>query len=184
MAQHSLRPASLIYLIWRVPTRTRARTSTHLLLARARSPAQGHLEAARGGARLPGGPARRRPQDGGRRAPVLLRAAGHPRRHARVPGGLAARPVPARGVVRRGARRAAAHHRRPAGGVRAAREPDPPRAAHVHGAQPALPRVPAPADVPVRPRGREEGVTRVGVTGTGTRERVAEVALVGVAAVW
>src|SRR5215211_3136698 len=86
--------------------------------------------AARRGTRLPHLAPRRRAQDRGVRAPVLIQPARRAGGHARLPGRRPARALPSRRVVRGGARRAhAACGRRPRRGLRAARRPHPSRGA-------------------------------------------------------
>ena len=77
----------------------------------------------------------RRPQDGRLRAPVLVRAAGHPGRHARLARRDPPAPVPSGRAVR-GAPRHDAQADRPARAARAPRQPAAPRPADVPCAQP------------------------------------------------
>src|SRR5687768_17457920 len=106
------------------------------------------------------------------RAAVLVRTPRGAGGHARLPRRHAARAVAAEDEPREGARRDAPA--RPARGrVRDPRALDPARPPYVHGAQPRLSALSAPADVP-----RGEAAYRLNL------QRVSEVALIAIAAVW
>ncbi|CAA9463615.1 MAG: Endonuclease III, partial [uncultured Solirubrobacteraceae bacterium] len=94
-------------------------------------------------------PARRRTQDGGVRAAVLLRDARRPGRHPRIARGHASR-APAPGSPVRGAPRRAAGDDAARPGARAARQPAAPRASHVPLPAARLRRVRPAAHVPQR----------------------------------
>ena len=113
--------------------------------------------AARGVARVPARPAGGRPQNRGLRADLHLGHPGDPGRRPRPPGRRPARPLPGKGLLRARPRRDAGD-RRPRGRLRAAHEPDPPRARALPP-ETALRGVRAAPDVPLVPC-RAEAVTR------------------------
>ena len=108
--------------------------------------------AARGVARVPALAARGRPQNRRLRADLHLGHSRDPGRRPRPPGRRPPRPLPAEGLLRARPRRDAGR-RRPRRRLRAAHEPDPPRA-HALPPKAALRGVRAAADVPVVPRQR------------------------------
>src|SRR5680860_932773 len=124
--------------------------------------------------------ARRGTQDGRLRSAVLLRPARHPGGHPRISRGHAPGPVPPGRPAGGGRRRDAAPgaRLRP---VRGAHGTDSPRAPPVLCAVARLPRMPAAANVPVCPRSGPHGAVN---ERDGGPQAWAEVALVGVAAVW
>src|ERR671919_394026 len=195
---------------WARPDQVRAHQADPRRDRRGRPGAPGGRPARRGAGRA-GGAAGRGQEDGRLRAPVRLRAPGRAGRHARVPGRRSARAVAAEGVVRPRTRRAAAPVRgRRRVRLRDPRAADPARPAHLRGPLAAMRGVPAAADVPggeapaggrsrmseemsnlrrgPSPRlGERRSTLRRGPSprlGERRLRRVAELALIAIAAVW